>query len=418
MTFLHTHCEELSAEQQLEGVRALCRHLDIVPAACRDKPEFGPSFCFTILTGIAKLVFLGSRRGRPPLPAGDFERPVDEGVAAEAARLGGLKGALQLITDAPALDGPWEVGGEAEMGVLFSAQRMARALLSQDQAAAAANVAKWAAKQLRVMGMLKTRLRQHARQNPHCAAQTSLLAVHLARADPAMLSALRTAGMLDMIAKRQAELADSTLPQLGAELEAALQGLKGGPPPQAQQAAHHEEQQAQQAAQHEEQQAQQQVQEPPATEQQQAQQQQAQEQPQPAATQEELLALPVRELKAQLAAAGIDSSGCTEKAELVELLLQQQGASLTGQQQQNGGSTAAGEEAAPAVAAATEAAAAAAAEQVLPKRCAGCGAASGPAGQKLRRCSGCRAVHFCSEQCQRVAWPEHRAACRAAAAQQ
>ena len=288
--------------------------------------------------------------------------------------------------------------------------------------------------------------------------------MHLARADPAMLSALRTAGMLDMIAKRQAELADrwevgnawrepglpgchawgaancmdiaslqlrsvlccslclpaacSTLPQLGAELEAALQGLKGGPPPQAQQAAHHEEQQAQQAAQHEEQQAQQQVQEPPATEQQQAQQQQAQEQPQPAATQEELLALPVRELKAQLAAAGIDSSGCTEKAELVELLLQQQGASLTGQQQQNGGSTAAGEEAAPAVAAATEAAAAAAAEQVLPKRCAGCGAASGPAGQKLRRCSGCRAVHFCSEQCQRVAWPEHRAACRAAAAQQ
>lgn len=59
-----------------------------------------------------QLVFLGSRRGRPPLPAGDFERPVDEGVAAEAARLGGLKGALQLITDAPALDGPWEVGGE------------------------------------------------------------------------------------------------------------------------------------------------------------------------------------------------------------------------------------------------------------------------------------------------------------------
>lgn len=55
MTFLHTHCEELSAEQQLEGVRALCRHLDIVPAACRDKPEFGPSFCFTILTGIAKV---------------------------------------------------------------------------------------------------------------------------------------------------------------------------------------------------------------------------------------------------------------------------------------------------------------------------------------------------------------------------
>ena len=299
-------------------------------------------------------------------------------------------------------------------------------------------------------------------QNPHCAAQTSLLAVHLARADPAMLSALRTAGMLDMIAKRQAELADrwevgnawrepglpgchawgaancidiaplqprsvlccslclpaacSTLPQLGAELEAALQQLEDGPPPQAPQAAQHEEQQAQQAAQHEEQQAQQQVQEPPATKQQQAQQQQAQQQPQPSATREELLALPVRELKAQLATAGVNSSGCAEKAELVDLLLQQQGASLSDQQQQNGGSTnrngstAAEGEAAPA--------AATAAEQVLPKRCAGCGAASGPAGQKLRRCSGCRAVHFCSEQCQQMAWPEHRGACRAVQQQQ
>ena len=46
------------------------------------------------------------------MPSGDFERPVDEEVAAEAARLGGLKATLQLITDAPESDGPWEVGGE------------------------------------------------------------------------------------------------------------------------------------------------------------------------------------------------------------------------------------------------------------------------------------------------------------------
>lgn len=61
---------------------------------------------------LPQLAFLGTRRGRPPMPSGDFERPVDEEVAAEAARLGGLKATLQLITDAPESDGPWEVGGE------------------------------------------------------------------------------------------------------------------------------------------------------------------------------------------------------------------------------------------------------------------------------------------------------------------
>lgn len=68
---------------------------------------------------------------------------------------------LDALPYQPALSVP---APRAEMGVLYSAQRMARALLSQGQAATAAKVAQWAAKQPRVMGMLKTRLRQHARQ--------------------------------------------------------------------------------------------------------------------------------------------------------------------------------------------------------------------------------------------------------------
>ena len=52
-------------------------------------------------------------------------------------------------------------------------------LLSQGQAAAAANVAKWAAKQPRVMGMLKTRLRQHARQVGVSTAQYSPACVRI-----------------------------------------------------------------------------------------------------------------------------------------------------------------------------------------------------------------------------------------------
>jgi hypothetical protein len=50
-----------------------------------------------------------------------------------------------------------------------------------------------------------------------------------------------------------------------------------------------------------------------------------------------------------------------------------------------------------------------------PKRCACCGAASGP-GVTLRLCSGCRLVRFCGAACQRQMWPEHKAACKAAAA--
>lgn len=52
---LHTHCEPLSVSQQLAGVRELCRHLALVPAASQVQPDMAPMVCFTILNAIAKV---------------------------------------------------------------------------------------------------------------------------------------------------------------------------------------------------------------------------------------------------------------------------------------------------------------------------------------------------------------------------
>jgi hypothetical protein len=50
--------------------------------------------------------------------------------------------------------------------------------------------------------------------------------------------------------------------------------------------------------------------------------------------------------------------------------------------------------------------------------CDACGAAAGPAGQALKRCGRCRAVAYCSTDCQRHGWAElgHKSVCGAAAA--
>lgn len=52
---VHTHCEELSLEQQLAGVRELCRHLGLVPAASQGNPDVAQGIRFTILNGLAKV---------------------------------------------------------------------------------------------------------------------------------------------------------------------------------------------------------------------------------------------------------------------------------------------------------------------------------------------------------------------------
>ena len=38
------------------------------------------------------------------------------------------------------------------------------------------------------------------------------------------------------------------------------------------------------------------------------------------------------------------------------------------------------------------------------------------AGGKLRRCAGCKAIRYCSSECQTIAWPAHKPQCRAQAA--
>lgn len=49
-----------------------------------------------------------------------------------------------------------------------------------------------------------------------------------------------------------------------------------------------------------------------------------------------------------------------------------------------------------------------------PRICAapGCGVTAG-----LRRCSGCRTVRYCSMECSRAHWQEHKADCRRAQAE-
>lgn len=43
------------------------------------------------------------------------------------------------------------------------------------------------------------------------------------------------------------------------------------------------------------------------------------------------------------------------------------------------------------------------------------GAAAASGTVALRRCSACKEAAYCSPECQRAAWPEHRSACKAAA---
>eukprot|EP00873_Tetraselmis_striata_P044078 jgi/Tetstr1/464342/TSEL_009138.t2 len=50
------------------------------------------------------------------------------------------------------------------------------------------------------------------------------------------------------------------------------------------------------------------------------------------------------------------------------------------------------------------------------RTCASCGAGPGP-GAALRVCAGCGQAKYCSRRCQRAAWPDHKAACKAATAE-
>ena len=48
-----------------------------------------------------------------------------------------------------------------------------------------------------------------------------------------------------------------------------------------------------------------------------------------------------------------------------------------------------------------------------PLRCAHCGKAAGPAGEKLVQCTACRQVRYCGKQCQTAHWrAAHQAQCK------
>ena len=47
--------------------------------------------------------------------------------------------------------------------------------------------------------------------------------------------------------------------------------------------------------------------------------------------------------------------------------------------------------------------------------CANCGATECQEGTPLKKCSGCRTVYFCSGECQKAAWKDHKIVCRGGA---
>ncbi|KAI9024675.1 hypothetical protein DFJ74DRAFT_705418 [Hyaloraphidium curvatum] len=44
--------------------------------------------------------------------------------------------------------------------------------------------------------------------------------------------------------------------------------------------------------------------------------------------------------------------------------------------------------------------------------CASCGKMSAKEGGEMKRCSRCRAAHYCSKECQTAHWPQHKTVCR------
>ena len=45
--------------------------------------------------------------------------------------------------------------------------------------------------------------------------------------------------------------------------------------------------------------------------------------------------------------------------------------------------------------------------------CGGCGSETGKGGKPLSKCTGCKVQKYCSKQCQKQDWSNHKAACKA-----
>ncbi|KAI7844676.1 hypothetical protein COHA_001765 [Chlorella ohadii] len=373
---VHTHCEDLSLAQQLAGVRELCRHLALIERERGSQAQRTMHLC--LLNSLAKVGFVSTARSLNGT-RDDFGRQVHPEVELEAARGGALHSTLRLLSSP---SGPTLLGvptnGDTESHVLYIAQRMAKALAHPSQKEAGAQLCDWVLQQPIILQKLHTRLQRPALEHPVNGAFTYLLVCYLGCCGENLAEQIRSGGLLRTLEQRFQELWGSPYDDLVRESMTARTRLR----------------------------VMLDISDAPDSQRGPGQPQQAQQSQQPPASREQLQALPVRELKARLAAAGIDSSGCAEKRELVDLLLQSSGGS-------GGGGGGRGQR----QAAGDPANAAGAVQQRArhSKQCLQCGASCGPEGRKLKLCAGCRLVHFCSVDCQRAAWPGHREACQAAA---
>jgi hypothetical protein len=119
----------------------------------------------------------------------------------------------------------------------------------------------------------------------------------------------------------------------------------------------------------------------------------------------------VGQLKRMLAEAGVDCSHCIEKVQLVELcrdLLVGSGPGAAAAAPATTGQARAASSSSVASGQTNGSGGAAAAG----KSCAKCGAERRPDGGKLRVCTGCLRAHYCSSECQKGHWREHKAVCK------
>ena len=125
-----------------------------------------------------------------------------------------------------------------------------------------------------------------------------------------------------------------------------------------------------------------------------------------------LSALSVKQLKAELAARCIDTTGLAERKELVDALLQHGAAAAAAPPSTSSSAAPAAPAVMPAAAPLTKKDAERHWLTHDEHKCASCDAARRADGEELSTCAGCHVVHYCSPPCQRADWPRHKHECK------